>query len=48
MLSGKGIKLDVLQDDAAVKAWVASHPDGLGYIDASQVDESVKVVYTLK
>ncbi len=47
-LSGKGIKLDVLQGDAAVKAWVASHPDSLGYIDASQVDGSVKVVYTLK
>ncbi|TDJ25835.1 MAG: phosphate ABC transporter substrate-binding protein [Gammaproteobacteria bacterium] len=48
VLSGKGIKLDVLQGNAAVKAWVASHPDGLGYIDASQVDDSVKVVYTLK
>ena len=48
VLSGKGIKLGVLQNDAEVKAWVASHPDGLGYIDASQVDGSVKVVYTLQ
>ena len=44
--SGKGIKLKSLQGDVAVKSWVASHPDGLGYIDASLVDDSVKVVYT--
>ncbi len=44
--SGKGVKLKSLQDDDAVKSWVASHPEALGYIDASHVDNSVKVVYT--
>lgn len=44
--SGKGVKLKSLPGDVAVKSWVASHPEGLGYIDASLVDDSVKVVYT--
>lgn len=46
--SGKGVKLRSLPGDAEVKSWVASHPEGLGYIDASNVDDSVKVVYTLR
>ena len=44
--SGKGMKLKSLESDSEVKSWVASHPEGLGYIDASHVDDSVKVVYT--
>lgn len=46
VLSGKGTKLNVLPGDADVKAWVASHPNALGYIDESQADGSVKVVYS--
>ena len=33
-------------DDQAVKSFVAKNPSGLGYIDKSAVDDSVKVVYS--
>jgi len=47
VLSGKGIKPKVLADGAAVKSWVASHAQAIGYIDESLVDDSVKVVLTI-
>lgn len=34
-------------DDAAVKALVAANPNMIGYVDASVVDNSVKVVFKL-
>lgn len=46
--TGKGEAPPILNDDAAVKAWVSSHPDALGYIDAAKVDNTVKVLLRLK
>ncbi len=35
-------------DDAAVRVWVASHPDAIGYIDSASTDGSVKVLLKFK
>jgi len=48
IFSGKAIPPEVSEDDAAVKAWVAKNPKGIGYIDSSSVDNSVKVLLTVK
>lgn len=48
VFSGKGTPPDALEDDNAVKAWVAQNLNGLGYIDAQSVDSSVKVLLTVK
>ena len=47
IFSGKASPPEVLENDAAVKAWIASNPSGIGYIESSQVDETVKVVFTV-
>ena len=47
MFTGMATPPNVLNDDAAVKAWVASNPDGLGYVDSKAVDGSVKVLLTV-
>ncbi|HYA38613.1 MAG TPA: phosphate ABC transporter substrate-binding protein [Candidatus Methylomirabilis sp.] len=47
MFTGMATPPNVLNDDAAVKAWVASHPEGLGYVDSKVVDASVKVLLTV-
>lgn len=44
IFSGKGIPPKELANDAEVKAYVASHADAIGYVDASVVDDSVKVL----
>lgn len=44
IFTGKGTPPKQLADDAAVKAAVAGNPEMIGYIDASAVDGSVKVV----
>ncbi len=44
MFSGKGQPPRELADDAAVKSFVASNPDAIGYIDGKSVDASVKVL----
>jgi len=44
IFSGKGVPPDVLDDDAAVKNWVSANKGGIGYIDNSQVDATVKVI----
>jgi ABC-type phosphate transport system substrate-binding protein len=44
MFSGKGQPPREVGDDAAVKAWVASNPDAIGYVDGKFVDGSVKVL----
>ena len=44
VFTGKGTPPKELDNDDAVKAHVASNPSGIGYIDASKVDGSVKVV----
>ena len=48
IFSGKASPPKVMANDAAVKAWVASNPSGIGYIESSQVDETVKVVFTVR
>jgi len=47
MFSGQGSPPDSVGDDAAVKAKVASDPSAVGYLPASMVDGTVKVVMTL-
>ncbi|WP_422126879.1 phosphate ABC transporter substrate-binding protein [Thioalkalivibrio sulfidiphilus] len=44
MFSGKGRPPPTVADDAAVKDWVIRTPGGIGYIDSSAVDGSVKVL----
>ena len=46
--TGKAEAPLTLGDDAAVKSWIASHPDAIGYIDGASVDGSVKVLLKLK
>ena len=42
---GKG-RPEEIGDGAAVKNWVSSHPEAIGYIDSSLVDSSVKVLFS--
>jgi ABC-type phosphate transport system substrate-binding protein len=44
VFSGNGLEPKTLADNAAVKKFVANNPNGIGYIDASAVDGSVRVV----
>ena len=44
VFTGKGTPPKELDNDEAVKAFVANTPAGIGYIDASKVDGSVKVI----
>ncbi len=44
IFSGKAIPPDVIGDDAAMIAWVASKKNRIGYVDSSAVNSSVKVV----
>tara|TARA_R110001592_G_scaffold336019_1_gene621146 strand:- start:53178 stop:53621 length:444 start_codon:yes stop_codon:yes gene_type:complete len=48
IFSGKATPPHIVADDTAVKAWLASQSDGIGYIDSSAVDESVKVLLMIK
>lgn len=47
VFSGKGQAPKQLPDSAAVKKAVAADPKGVGYIEKSTVDSSVKTVVTL-
>lgn len=47
VFTGKGTPPKDSGDDAAVKALVSTNPDMIGYIDASMVDSSVKVVHRI-
>ena len=47
IFTGKGQPPAVVPDAAAVKKAVAADPKGIGYIDKSAVDATVKVVLTL-
>jgi len=47
IFSGKASPPDSVDDDAAVKAWVAGNKNGIGYVDKSVVDGTVKVLLTL-
>lgn len=44
IFTGKGLPPKILSPDAAVKKAVASQPTAIGYILASQVDDTVRVV----
>lgn len=44
IFSGAGVPPPVVMDDAAVKKWVGRHPEGIGYIDVTAVDDSIKVL----
>ena len=44
IFTGKGTPLKQVANDAAIKAAVAGNPAMIGYIDASAVDGTVKVV----
>ncbi len=44
IFSGKAVPPRELANDAEVKAFVAKHADAIGYVDASAVDDSVKVL----
>ncbi len=44
VFTGKASPPQMVGDDGDVKTWVSKHKDALGYIDAGQVDESVKVL----
>lgn len=48
LFSGKGRLPIVKNDDAAVKAYVAQSPAAIGYVQVDQVDDTVKVVATVK
>lgn len=47
VFTGKGVAPRDAGDDVAVKSMVASNPKMIGYVDASVVDATVKVVFTL-
>lgn len=47
VFTGKGQPMASVADDAAVVAKVAAEADAIGYVDASAVDGSVKVLFTL-
>jgi len=48
VFSGKGVPPKNLGNDVDVKAWVSRYKGSIGYIDASAVDSSVKVLLTIK
>ena len=48
VFSGKAKLPHVLADDNSVKQWVANHKKAIGYIKQASVDDSVKVVLTIK
>lgn len=48
VFTGKGTAPQTLRDNAAIKKWVAETPGALGYVDATAVDGSVKVMIKVK
>jgi len=48
IFSGKAIPPVASSNDATVKTWVVNNPKGVGYIDSSAVDDTVKVLLTVK
>jgi len=47
IFSGKATPPEIVDDDAAVKAWLGKNKNGIGYIDSASVDGSVKVLLTI-
>jgi len=48
IFSGKGIPPKVVDNASIMKKSIAGSSKAVGYIDSSQVDDSVKVVYTIE
>ena len=48
VFTGKGYPPRALDSDEKVISWVAKTPNGLGYVDSSAVNDSVKVLLTVK
>lgn len=48
IFSGRGIPPKVLDNSTEIKARVKNSKGAIGYIDSSEVDSSVRVVYTVK
>ena len=48
IFTGKGNPPEPVGDDKSMLAWVASHEDGLGYVDAEVVDDTVKVILIIE
>ena len=46
VFTGKGKPPKMIGSAALIKSQVASHANAIAYIDSSEVDDSVKVVYT--
>ncbi|MEH6543237.1 MAG: phosphate ABC transporter substrate-binding protein [Porticoccaceae bacterium] len=44
IFSGRGRPPEVLDSADAIKRWIALNPEGIGYIDAGDVDSTVKVL----
>jgi len=47
IFSGKAVPPDVVGDDAAVVSWVAKKKNGIGYVNSSAVNGTVKVILTV-
>lgn len=48
VFSGQAIPPEKASGDEGVKEWLQKNPGGIGYIDSSRVDDSVKVVLTIR
>jgi len=47
IFSGKAVPHDAVGDDAAVVSWVAKKKNGMGYVNSSAVNGTVKVILTV-
>lgn len=48
VFSGKGVPPEVMTDGQMIVDWVAKTPGAIAYVDASHVDDSVKVLLRIK
>lgn len=48
MFRGRGSPPQVVESDEQVKLWLTQHPRGIGYIDSASVDDSLRVLLTVK
>lgn len=48
IFTGKGRPPDTLSNERSVLRWVASEPGRIGYISAGLLDDSVRVLYTVR
>lgn len=48
VFSGQAIPPEQAKGDNGIKTWLKTNPSGIGYIDSTKVDASVKVILTIK